>query len=219
MTLASPLNIGLLLFPDVEELDVVGPYEVFTAAEAVVRGQLAPPEQVRLLAESDAPVRCAKGMVVNPHATLAEAGDLDVLLVPGGMGTRREVENAALMDWIKAQAPKCRLVTSVCTGALLLAEAGLLEGKAATTYWAFADELQRRYPGIRVRGDERYIDEDPIVTSAGVSAGIDMALYVTGKLYGEEVGRKTQKYIQYDPAPPHKVTFEPENLFPPRAVN
>jgi transcriptional regulator GlxA family with amidase domain len=191
-------TIGLLLFDGAEELDFVGPWEVFTMA-AKLRDDI----RVLTVAERADPVRCAKGMRVIPDSTLAEAPALDVVLVPGGQGTRREVNNRVLIDWLRKIAPRLRWVTSVCTGALLLCEAGFARGKRVTTHWAFVEELRKRYPDVCVLDDARYVRDDQLCTAAGVSAGIDLALWLTGQLWGVAAARMTQRAMEYDPAPPY----------------
>jgi transcriptional regulator GlxA family with amidase domain len=196
--------IGILLFDDAEELDFVGPYEVFTMiGETQKRLGEAVSHDVLLLAETDKPVRCAKGMQVIPHKTIAEAPKLDVLLVPGGMGTRREVKNEALLGWIASSAKDCSWVTSVCTGSYLLAAAGPARGKRVTTHWAFVEQLRARGDAGEVMENIRYVRDGNVVTSAGVSAGIDMALWVTGQLHSPAFARMVQRAMQYDPAPPY----------------
>ena len=191
-------TIGLLLFDGAEELDFVGPWEVFTMA-ARPRDDV----QVLTLAERADPVRCAKGMRVIPDKTLADAPALDVLLVPGGQGTRREVDNPLLIEWIRRSAPGLRWTTSVCTGSLLLCEAGLARGRRVTTHWAFVEALRKRYPDVEVLERVRYVRDGALCTAAGVSAGIDMALWLTGQLWGVAAARDTQRAMEYDPAPPY----------------
>ena len=196
--------IGILLFDDAEELDFVGPYEVFTMmGETQKRLGQDVSHEVLLLAESDKPVCCAKGMQVLPHRTIAAAPVLDVLLIPGGMGTRREVKNEALLAWIASAARNCRWVTSVCTGSYLLAAAGPASGKRVTTHWAFVEQLRARGDAGEVLENIRYVRDGNVVTSAGVSAGIDMALWVAGQLHSPAFARDVQRAMQYDPAPPY----------------
>ena len=138
----------------------------------------------------------------SPDCTLKDAPPLDLLLVPGGYGTRREVSNAKLISWIAEVSATVTWVTSVCTGALLLHEAGVARGRRVATHHAFEDTLQARGDVTVVR-DARYVVDGNLVTSQGVSAGIDMALWVTGQIYGRDHARAVSKYIQYDPAPPY----------------
>ena len=191
-------TIGILIFDDAEELDFVGPWEVFTStANLLNRG-----DRVVLIAETLRPVVCAKGLRVLPDYSFGDAPLLDVVLVPGGMGTRREVENPVLIEWLRRAGERCTWVTSVCTGALLLHEAGFAKGKRVTTHWAFADTLQAR-PEISVLTGTRYVRDGNLVTAAGVSAGIDMALWLVGQLHGSDCARTVQRMIEYDPAPPY----------------
>jgi transcriptional regulator GlxA family with amidase domain len=191
-------RIGIVLFDDVEELDFVGPWEVFTMAART--GQ---DVEVVSVAQEERPVRCAKGMRVVPDLRLDAAGDFDIVLVPGGQGTRREVSNPVLIEWLRKTSARCTWVTSVCTGALLLCEAGLARGRRVTTHWGFVADLRKRYPDVEVRERVRYVRDGNLVTAAGVSAGIDMALWLCGQLWGVEVARQTQRAMEYDPAPPY----------------
>jgi len=191
-------TIGIVAFDDVEELDFAGPWEVFGMARKL-RDQ---GDRLVLLAERDAPIRCAKLMRVLPDLTFAQAPRLDVLLVPGGAGTRREVKNPAMIEFLRAAGAQAQWVTSVCTGALLLHEAGFARGKRVTTHWAFVQSLRDRGGDVTVLENDRYVHDGNLVTAAGVSAGIDMALWLTGQLWGEDFARKVQKQIEYYPQPP-----------------
>lgn len=197
-------TIGLLIFDEAEELDFVGPWEVFTMAnEMSKRAGKDVPHDVMLVAERDAPVHCAKGMRVLPDVTVAKCPKLDVLLIPGGMGTRREVENKPLLDWIAKTAQGCQWVTSVCTGALLLTAAGPAKDKRVTTHWAFTETLRGRNEAAEVLESIRYVRHGNVVTAAGVSAGIDMALWLIGQLHSPAFARIVQRGMEYDPAPPY----------------
>jgi transcriptional regulator GlxA family with amidase domain len=191
-------TFGLLVFDEAEELDFCGPWEVFTASSMLRDFS----DRVVLISEHPGIVRCGKGMRVIPDHTLADAPPLDLLLVPGGYGTRREVSNAKLISWIAAVSATVTWVTGVCTGALLLHEAGVARGRRVATHHAFEDTLQARGDVTVVR-DARYVVDGNLVTSQGVSAGIDMALWVTGQIYGRDHARAVRRYIQYDPAPPY----------------
>jgi transcriptional regulator GlxA family with amidase domain len=191
------MNIGIFLFDNAEELDFVGPWEVFTSAR-----MLKPELAVFTVAEHERPVRAAKGMRVLPDHTFAASPKIDVLVVPGGDGRRAEVNNTVAIDWIRRTAAGCRWVTSVCTGAFLLHKAGLLDGKRVTTHWMRADEFESLGGTTLVRG-ERYVRDGNVVTAAGVSAGIDMSLWLLGAIYEPEFARSVQKAIEYDPAPPY----------------
>ena len=158
-----------------------------------------------LLAEREGPVRCAKGLRVLPDARFAEAGELDVVLVPGGQGTRREQDNPVMLDFLRKVAPGCQWVTSVCTGSLVLERAGLARGKRITTHWGFIQKLREVASESSVLANVRYVRDGNLVTSAGVSAGIDMALWLVGQMFGVEQARTTQRLMEYDPAPPYSA--------------
>ena len=189
---------GLLIFDGAEELDFAGPWEVFTAS-AMLRDQ---GDRAVLIAERPGSVRCNKGMRVVADHTFDDHPPLDVLLVPGGTGTRREVSNPAVIDWIHATSANVTWTTSVCTGALLLHQAGPARGRRVATHHAFEDELQAR-GDITVVRDARYVVDGSLVTSQGVSAGIDMALWLVGRIHGRDHARAVRRYIQYEPAPPY----------------
>lgn len=188
------ITTGIVLFEEAEELDWAGPWEVFTMAKT--EGDVAV-----TIAERSEPVTCAKGLRVLPDHTFADAPALDVLVVPGGWGTRREVENPAMLEFVLRVAPGCTWVTSVGTGAMVLGAAGLLAGRRATTHWIALDEL-RAMGDVEVLERVRYVRDGNVVTAAGVSAGIDMALWVVGQLCGVEHARVIQYAMEYDPAPP-----------------
>ncbi|MBV9541162.1 MAG: DJ-1/PfpI family protein [Alphaproteobacteria bacterium] len=192
-------RIGILIFDGAEELDFVGPYEVFTMAKAIKPGW----SEVLLVAERESAVTCAKGMRMLPDATTADCGKLDVLLIPGGQGTRREVKNETLLGWIAETAQSCTWVTSVCTGAMLLTAAGPARGKRVTTHWAFVETLRKRNEAAEVLDNFRYVRDGKVVTSAGVSAGIDMALWLVGQMVDVPFARAVQKQMEYDPLPPY----------------
>lgn len=196
-------TIGILLFDDVEELDFAGPWEVFAGAS-----QAKPGLRAVTVAQEDRVVRCAKGLRVLPDHSFADAPPLDVVLVPGGQGTRKEAENPVLLDWLRKVGAEARWVTSVCTGSLLLQTAGFTQGKRITTHWAFVPTLRERAPDATVLERVRYVRDGNLVTAAGVSAGIDMALWLLGQLYEPEFARQVQHYIQYDPAPPYAAETE-----------
>jgi transcriptional regulator GlxA family with amidase domain len=195
---------GLLVFDGAEELDFTGPWEVFTAS-GMLRGD---GDSAVLIAEQPGPVRCAKGMRVLPDHTLTDHPALDVLLVPGGQGTRREVSNPALIAWIRAMSATAVWTTSVCTGALLLHEAGPARGRRVATHHGFEDSLEARGDVTVVR-DARYVVDGSLVTSQGVSAGIDMALWLVGALHGRDHARAVRRYTQYEPAPPYLADEPP----------
>jgi len=190
-------TIGILLFDDVEELDFAGPFEVFGATrDATGQGR------VVTVAQRAGEIRCAKGLRVLADHGFDDAPTLDVVLVPGGQGTRREVENPVVIEWLRKVGAEASWVTSVCTGSLLLHEAGFARGRRVTTHWAFVPTLRER-GDVTVLDDVRFVRDGNLVTSAGVSAGIDMALWLVGQLHDPQVARQVQRYIQYEPAPPY----------------
>ena len=190
-------TIGILIFDGAEELDFVGPWEVFTMA-AQMRDDI----KVVIIAENKDPVNAAKGMRILPDHDITDAPTLDVLLVPGGRGTRTEVDNPKLLDWIATVSAGCEWTTSVCTGSLLLVAAGPAKGKRVTSHWSFIDAMKKRGDS-EVLEAVRYVRDGNVVTSAGVSAGIDMALWLTGQMYDPAFARQVQRYMEYDPAPPY----------------
>jgi transcriptional regulator GlxA family with amidase domain len=193
-------TVGILIFDEVEVLDFCGPFEVFASASAP--GDNARDERrlfsVVTIAEQQRIIRCRGGLLVQPHHTINDHPALDILVVPGGFGTRRELTNPTILNWIAAQDAKTSLTTSVCTGSFLLAETHLLDGKRATTHWASVDWLRNNYPAVTVLDDTRVVDEGHIITSAGVSAGIDMALHVVARLHGQSVADETARGMEYE---------------------
>ena len=192
-------HIGIVLFREVEELDAIGPWEVLS-----FWSQHWPEDRfaVTTLSRSGGLVHCAKGLVIQAHHSFADAPPLDVLVYPGGQGTRPQLEDEAQLNWVRRQRADVPLLTSVCTGSLVFAAAGLLAGRPATTHWGSLDKLTELDPTIKVRRDARFVDDGDIVTSAGVSAGIDMALHLVVRLAGPDRARQVRRGIQYDPAPP-----------------
>ena len=197
-------NIGILIFDGVEELDFVGPYEVFTMSNEVHGHEgRERPDRVILISEKGGTITGAKGMTVESHVSIADAPPLDLILVPGGIGTRREAKNEALLAWLARVSANCEWVTSVCTGSLLLCMAGPGKGKRVTTHWGFIPTLRETGAAAAVLEEVRYVRDGNLVTAAGVSAGIDMALWLVGQMHGEDHARMTQRAMQYDPAPPY----------------
>jgi transcriptional regulator GlxA family with amidase domain len=193
-------NVGILIFDEVEVLDFCGPFEVFAATRnlGTPNDEADKPFNVYLVAEQEATVRTRGGMMVQPHYTTATCPPLDLLLVPGGWGTRREVSNQPLIEWIAQRSHEVELTASVCTGAFLLAEAGLLDGRQATTHWQSIERLAQTYPAVTVLPNIRYVDEGEIITSAGISAGIDMSLYLVQKWLGHAVAEQTARTMEYN---------------------
>ena len=187
-------NVGIFIFPDVEVLDFCGPFEVFSVAGY----QVAPGAfEVFTVAQTAGPLLARNGLNVVPKYAFADAPPIDLLLIPGGQGTRQLVKNNQVLDWIGERAESAELVMSVCTGALLLAKRGLLEGLSATTHHLAIDLLRALAPDTTVRDDVRVVDNGRVITSAGVAAGIDMSFHVLAKLLGRELAEKTARYIEY----------------------
>jgi transcriptional regulator GlxA family with amidase domain len=191
--------IGVALFDGAEELDWAGPWEVLAAW-----AQQWPDDGVRVftLAHSADVVTCAKGLRVLPDETWESAPPLEVLVYPGGRGTRAQLRDDAVLDWVRGISRSGGVVASVCTGSLVLAAAGLLDGKPATTHWQSLELLPTLGTDIEVRPDDRFVDNGSVITAAGVSAGIDMALHLVARLHSQERAREVRRYIQYDPEPP-----------------
>ncbi len=192
-------HIGILLFDGVEELDAVGPWEVLAYW---TRHHPEDGWSITCLSAGGADVIGAKNLVLGAHHSLEDAPALDVLIHPGGDGTRRLLSDPEHLDWIRKQRAAVPLMASVCTGSLVYAAAGLLTGRPATTHWASLNVLSDIDPSIKTDVAARFVDDGDLLTSAGVSAGIDMALHLVARLAGEERAREVRRGIQYDPDPP-----------------
>lgn len=191
--------VGIVVFPDVEVLDFCGPFEVFSVPrlDEARRRETTSPFEVRLVAETRDVVVASGGLNVTPDCTLAECPPLDVLVVPGGFGTRALLDHRPLLDWIAARGAEVPTLTSVCTGALLLGRAGLLDGRRATTHWRALDLLRAIAPRATVESDLHVVEDGRVVTSAGISAGIDMALRIVARFHGEPIARATARHMEY----------------------
>jgi transcriptional regulator GlxA family with amidase domain len=187
-------NLAILIFEDVEVLDFCGPFEVFSVAN---RFTDLPAFHVFTVAEKPGPVLTRGGLSVNPHHRLADCPRPDLLLVPGGQGTRKEMHNPTLIDWIKARSQEAELILSVCTGALLLAKARLLDGLEATTHHGAIELLRQVAPRTTLHADRRFVDNGRVICSAGIAARIDMSLHVVARLLGREVAEKTARQMEY----------------------
>ncbi|MBP3036488.1 DJ-1/PfpI family protein [Arthrobacter sp. zg-ZUI100] len=195
----GPKHIGILLFDGVEELDAVGPWEVLAYW---TRNYPEDGYDVVMLSADGLPVMAAKGLLLTPHTSRAGAPRFQVFLHPGGHGTRALARNDWHLDWMRTLRAQVPLMTSVCTGSLVYAAAGLLQGRPATSYWGALDTLAELDPSIQIRPDDRWVDDGDVVSSAGVSAGIDMALHLVRRLAGVQRAREVRRGIQYDPEPP-----------------
>lgn len=190
-------TFGILFFDDFEELDAVGPWEVFGVAV-----EEAAQDRLIAISKDGNPVRGRKGLKVAVDYSLADCPKLDVILVPGGEGTKRLLEEPEILAWINERGRAAIWATSVCTGARLMIKSGLAKGKRVTTLSSAIEEL-RGWGEAEVLSGPRYVRDGNVVTSAGVSAGIDMALWVIGQLYSPDFARHVQHLMQYDPAPPY----------------
>ena len=193
------MRIAVAVFEGAEELDWAGPWEVLAA------WALQWPEdgvEVFTVGDTREPITCAKGLRVLVEHTWESAPPFDVLVYPGGVGTRRELADPVVLERLRSLRERGTLLTSVCTGSLVFAAAGLLDGRPATTWWGAFERLAALGTGVEPRPDERFVDTGEVVTAAGVSAGIDMALHLVARLGSTERARDVRRYIQYDPAPP-----------------
>lgn len=196
-------KVAITLFDDVEVLDFAGPFEVFSVTG---RRNIGEPFEVFTVAEKEI-IRARNNLVIKPTYTFDQAPAADIFLVPGGggyhadgtpFGSRREMNNPVMINWVTLQFAKTELALSVCTGALIMAKANLLHGMEVTTHFMAVDALKQLVPTAVVLTDKRFVDNGKIILSAGVSAGIDMAFYVVAKLQGSEVALEAAKYMQYD---------------------
>jgi transcriptional regulator GlxA family with amidase domain len=192
-------RIVIVIFDDVEELDAVGPYEVLA-----YWARTFPQDEVSVdcVSVDGGSVQCAKGLRIGAHADFSSAGQADVLVHPGGWGTRALMVDEEHLARVRQWRQEVPLMASVCTGSLVYAAAGLLTDRPATTHWASLNTLAELDPTIRVATEDRFVDDGDIVTSAGISAGIDMALHLVARLAGIDRAREVRRGIQYDPEPP-----------------
>lgn len=192
-------HVGILLFDDVEELDAVGPWEILSNWT-----QTYPQDgwRVSLVSKNGRPVRAAKGMVLGAHHSFADVPPMSVLIHPGGPGARVLMRDEEHLAWVRAQRATVPLMTSVCSGALVYATAGVLAGRPAATHWQSLELLHELDPSIDVDSEARFVDDGDVITSAGVSAGIDMALHLVSRLATADRARAVRRDVQYDPRPP-----------------
>lgn len=191
----SQRQVSIVIFNDVEVLDFCGPFEVFSVTG---ERQGLKPFVVQTVAEEARPIITRGGLRVKPEHTFDDCPAADILVVPGGFGTRREMNNPRMLTWLKANAAKAELVLSVCSGALILGKAGLLDGLTATTHHGALGELQAISPAINIDSSRRFIDNGGVIVSAGISAGIDMSLHVVSRLLGEHQAAETAQYMEYE---------------------
>lgn len=190
-------KVGILLFDEVEVLDFAGPFEVFSITSYPDIEKK--PFVVKTVAQVKEPVRARNGLMILPDYCFRDDPVFDVVIVPGGYGAEEiEIHNEVVIEWIKEQMQVVELIASVCTGAFLLAKAALLDGKKATTHWMDIDRLEREFPKVEVQRGRKFVDQGTIITSAGISAGINMSFYIIGKLLGDEISKATAKRMEYD---------------------
>ena len=192
-------RVGILVFPNVEVLDFCGPFEVFsvTRLNEEARREEPSPFEVLVVAESKDTVVATGGLKVVPDVTLDTCPPLDILVVPGGWGTRSEINNERLVKWIGERGREVETLTSVCTGSMLLGKAGLLDGRRATTHWRALPWMRESFPSVTVEEKLHVVEDGHVVTSAGISAGIDMALRIVLRYFGAAVGRATARNMEY----------------------
>jgi len=189
-------NVGIFMFNEVEVLDFAGPFEVFSIS---VRNDQSKAFRVYTVSEDGQMISARNGMLVQPECSFATLPPIDLLIVPGGYGAEEiEIHKPQVMEWIRSHAEQQRVVASICTGALLLAEAGLLNGLSATTHWMDLERLERDYPQIQTRSGIKYVDEGQILTSGGISAGIHLSLHLVRRYMGMETAQRTAKRMEYD---------------------
>ena len=191
-------RVCIVIFDEVEVLDFCGPFEVFSVTGG---RQGLTPFEVCTVAEEEKPVRARGGLSVNPAYSFDNCPPPEILLIPGGPGTRTKLHDARMLDWIKDRAAEAELVLSVCSGALLLAKTGLLDGLTATTHDGALDELRAINPNVSVDDTRRFVDNGRVITSGGISAGIDMSLHVVARLLGKDQALETARYMEYDWGP------------------
>jgi transcriptional regulator GlxA family with amidase domain len=191
-----PLVTAIFIFDEVEVLDFAGPFEVFSVSGR--RHKLEPFEVFTVAERADRPVLARNGLSINPRRSFADCPRLDILVVPGGYGTRTQMQNPVVLEWVASRAREVQHLLSVCTGALVLGAAGQLDGLSATTHFMAFDELRAMAPKSQIREHDRIVDNGRVVLSSGVSAGIDMSLHVVAKILGPEMARETARYMEYE---------------------
>lgn len=191
--------VGIFIFDDVEVLDFCGPFEVLsvTRLDEDKRAETISPFDVKLISATKDVVITKGNMKIVPDFDFETCPKLDILVIPGGSGTRKLMYDEKVLDFVRKKAKEVELLTSVCTGSLILANAKLLEGLNATTHWKSLQRMEDEFPNIKVSKDKHYVEDKNIISSAGISAGIDMALYIVKKYFGEELSRATAKHMEY----------------------
>ncbi|MDM5155209.1 DJ-1/PfpI family protein [Bacillus sp. DX1.1] len=189
-------TVGILLFNEVEVLDFAGPFEVFSVTAEKNGNQ---PFTVHTVTQDGKAIKARNGLIVLPDYSILDMPTVDILIIPGGLGVREyEIKNENIINWIREQMKEVKLMASVCTGALLLAKAGLLDYKKATTHWASIELFRSEFPNVEVIENVKYVDEGHIITSGGISAGINMSFHIIKNLLGVEIAERTAKRMEYD---------------------
>ena len=188
-------SVGIFLFNEVEVLDFAGPFEVFS----ITKVHEEKPFTVYTVSQNGEMITARNGLKVKPDYSIEDLPPVDILIIPGGKGAREnEVKNDIIINWVRQQMKEVKLMTSVCTGALLLAKAGLLEGLKATTHWASIQTFKKDFPNVEVMENVKFVDEGHIITSAGISAGINMSFHIVKRLLGVGIAEETAKNMEYD---------------------
>ncbi|AXO93494.1 DJ-1/PfpI family protein [Bacillus cereus] len=188
-------SVGIFLFNEVEVLDFAGPFEVFS----ITKVHEEKPFTVYTVSQNGEMITARNGLKVQPDYSIEDLPPVDILIIPGGNGAREnEMKNDIIINWVRQQMKEVKLMTSVCTGALLLAKAGLLEGLKATTHWASIQTFKKDFPNVEVMENVKFVDEGHIITSAGISAGINMSFHIVKNLLGVEIAEETAKNMEYD---------------------
>ena len=192
-------RVGIILFNDIEVLDFCGPFEVFSATRLneEKRREEPSPLEIFLIAETLSYVTTTGGMKVIPEYSFENCPRLDILVVPGGWGTRKELKNPVMLEWLRSRAAEVEILTSVCTGSMLLGFAGLIDGLHATTHWRSLDWMRDSFPEVIVEYEQHVVEDGRVFTSAGISAGIDMALKVVARYYGKDIARAAAAHMEY----------------------
>lgn len=188
-------SVGIFLFNEVEVLNFAGPFEVFS----ITKVHEEKPFTVYTVSQNGEMITARNGLKVKPDYSIEDLPPVDILIIPGGKGAREnEVKNDIIINWVRQQMKEVKLMTSVCTGALLLAKAGLLEGLKATTHWASIQTFKKDFPNVEVMENVKFVDEGHIITSAGISAGINRSFHIVKNLLGVEIAEETAKSMEYD---------------------
>lgn len=188
-------SVGIFLFNEVEVLDFAGPFEFFS----ITKVHEEKPFTVYTVSQNGEMITARNGLKVKPDYSIEDLPPVDILIIPGGKGAREnEVKNDIVINWVRQQMKEVKLMTSVCTGALLLAKAGLLEGLKATTHWASIQTFKKDFPNVEVMENVKFVDEGHIITSAGISAGINISFHIVKNLLGVEIAEETAKNMEYD---------------------